>query len=153
MIVKRKYFSNKEEHEEKDSNLEKVANVGVPVILATGSSALLTNKLANSNFINKLADNIAWKKGTVGETSGSRAIAKLADDIARKKRVRETLILEPRGEIFQKISKHLKEGQNFLKTKKGKAIVIGTTALGTGLIAASKHRKKNKNKKKEDNKD
>lgn len=130
MIIKRKYFSEDNKEVEKDKKAIK-AKVGISTGLGAGSSALLANKLSKDKVLDQIAEKIEWKQ-----------VGKQGKDI----------IEERRGEKFQKIADQFRDGgkvKKFLKSKKGKTAIIGTTALGFGLAAHKSSKKKNK-KEKED---
>jgi hypothetical protein len=158
MIIKRKYFSEDNKEDEKD---KRAIKVGVSAGLGAGSSALLVNKLSKDNVLDKIAYNIEWKKGkpskedTIILEPCDEVLGRIADKIEWKKvnkQNKNTNILEHRGEKFQKIADQFGEGgkvRKFLKSKKGKTAIIGTTALGFGLAAHKSSKKKNK-KEKED---
>lgn len=163
MKLKRKLYTDSTK-EEKDGKLseksKKVIHVGVSAGLGAGSSALLANKLSKDKVLDKIAYNIEWKKGKPGKDTiilepCDEVLGRIADKIKWKKvnkQNKNTNILERRGEKFQKIADQFRDGgkvKKFLKSKKGKVAIIGTTAVGFGLAANKSSKKKNK-KEKED---
>jgi hypothetical protein len=131
MIIKRtKLFSeNKKLSENTKNNISTITGAG----LGAGAGYGLVKLLKPEN-LEKLADKIEFKK------------------IAGDKAKGYTSYLENRGGNYEKVANLVKSDKvrKFLKSKGGKAAIIGTVSLGTALgIRRAVKKKDNKSNKKD----
>lgn len=108
--IKRKTFSDKK---------ERVISGTTSAVLGAGAGYGIT-KLATPKNLEKLANKIEWKK--------IKAIEPGLSDYH----------IQREGKVAKNVAKILKSEKlgKALKSKKGKATIIGTTALGFGLVGS-----------------